>query len=281
MAVKTITQLKEWFSRGKYPTGEQFADLIDSFKPRSEKLTIAEVEGLDELLNGGYSRVEGEALERLMEQSLEVVETLRDDYDNIWRQKGAAGGFAPLDDEGKLPDDFLPAGVRGVCWLRAIVSSQEWAGLGMEDRKERWYLIDTQEIKTIEADGTEVTESPESGLIYVDERGRGLYVWTGTELRQLRGESGQQIVDHTESQAMIVPNVLHRWGEVAELTLDFAPQQEGYAGEYCIEFVSGEIPTNLSLPAGVKFPDEPTIEANMRYQISVVNNVGLIAGVEL
>ena len=36
-----------------------------------------------------------------------------------------------------------------------------------------------------------------------------------------------------------------------------------------------------SLPASVRFPDEPLIDANMRYQLSVVNNVGLMAGVEL
>lgn len=92
---------------------------------------------------------------------------------------------------------------------------------------------------------------------------------------------GMPVVEQTEAEVTIQPDVLNLWGEVAVLTVDFAEGAAGYAHEYCMDFVSGEVPTNLSLPAGVKFPDEPTIEANMRYQISVVNNVGLIAGVEL
>lgn len=90
---------------------------------------------------------------------------------------------------------------------------------------------------------------------------------------------GLPIVEQTETTATINPDVLNKWGEVASLTIDFAAAKDGYVGEYCIEFVSGATPTTLSLPSEVVFPDEPTIEANMRYQISVVNNFGLIAGV--
>lgn len=35
MAITSITKLKEWFSAGKRPTGEQFASLIDSFSIRA------------------------------------------------------------------------------------------------------------------------------------------------------------------------------------------------------------------------------------------------------
>lgn len=91
---------------------------------------------------------------------------------------------------------------------------------------------------------------------------------------------GMEVVQQTAAAAVIDPGVLNVWGEMAELSIDFAPQKEGHAGEYCVEFVSGETPTVLSLPETVRFPEEPTIEANMRYQLSVVNNIGLIAGVE-
>lgn len=90
---------------------------------------------------------------------------------------------------------------------------------------------------------------------------------------------GMEVVTQTSASAVIEPGVLNVWGEMAELSIDFAPGKEGHAGEYCAEFVSGETPTVLSLPADVKFPEEPTIEANMRYQLSVVNNIALIAGV--
>ena len=96
---------------------------------------------------------------------------------------------------------------------------------------------------------------------------------------QLMKSYGMPVVTQTGTEVTIQPDVLNKWGEVASLSVDFAEGTEGYAHEYCIEFISGETATTLSLPASVKFPDEPTIEANMRYQISVVNNIALIAGV--
>lgn len=97
--------------------------------------------------------------------------------------------------------------------------------------------------------------------------------------QQLMKSYGMPVVAQTEAMVTIQPDVLNKWGEVTSLTVDFAEGNEDYAHEYCIEFVSGETATTLSLPSAVKFPDEPTIETNMRYQISVVNNIALIAGV--
>lgn len=90
---------------------------------------------------------------------------------------------------------------------------------------------------------------------------------------------GMPVVEQTEATVTIQPDVLNKWGEVASLTIDFAAGSEGYAHEYCMEFISGATATTLSLPEAVRFPEEPTIEANTRYQISVVNNIALIAGV--
>ena len=90
---------------------------------------------------------------------------------------------------------------------------------------------------------------------------------------------GMAVVPQAAAAAVIEPGVLNVWGEMAELSIDFAPGKEGHAGEYCAEWVSGETPTVLSLPETVRFPEEPTIEANMRYQLSVVNSIALIAGV--
>ena len=46
------------------------------------------------------------------------------------------------------------------------------------------------------------------------------------------------------------------------------------------EFISGSTPTVLTLPTSVKFPDDYEIEANKKYQISIVDNIGLIVGVD-
>lgn len=90
---------------------------------------------------------------------------------------------------------------------------------------------------------------------------------------------GMPVVSHTESTVTIEPDVLNRWGEVAELNIDFALKDDGFAHEYCVEFVSGATATKLSLPASVKFPVDPDIRPYMRYQLSVVNDIALIAGV--
>lgn len=88
------------------------------------------------------------------------------------------------------------------------------------------------------------------------------------------------IVNHTDSSAVIAPNVLHVWGEVAELNIELAePENSDVLNEYMIEFCSGETATVLTLPEEVKFVSPVNIEPDMRYQISIVNNIGVIAGV--
>lgn len=103
----------------------------------------------------------------------------------------------------------------------------------------------------------------------------------------LKGEKGDDgvylgmpIVEQTDDMAVIQPNVLNVWGEMESITIELDdPDTTAYAAEFCIEFVSGATATTLSLPSTVQFPEEPTIEANTRYQISIVNNIALIAGV--
>ena len=64
MATKTTDQLKSYFRKGMYPTEGQFADLIESFRHKDEKVTIAEVKDLPQTLNGKYNASEGEILEK-------------------------------------------------------------------------------------------------------------------------------------------------------------------------------------------------------------------------
>lgn len=78
----------------------------------------------------------------------------------------------------------------------------------------------------------------------------------------------------------IAPNVLHKWGTVSTLTITLtAPTDTSVYNEYMIQFSSGSTPTTLSVPSTVKWVSEPMIEANKTYQISIVDNIGLIIGV--
>lgn len=75
----------------------------------------------------------------------------------------------------------------------------------------------------------------------------------------------------------------HIFGEVESLTLEFMPVMdylEFCRNEYSFTFISGATPTVLTLPNTVKWANELTIEANKRYEISIVDNIGLWCAVD-
>ena len=89
------------------------------------------------------------------------------------------------------------------------------------------------------------------------------------------------IVEHTTEETTIdalTPNVLHKWGTMTSLTISAlaTPSDETVVNEYMIEFTSGSTPTALSLPSSIVWAETPDIKANATYQISVINNLGII-----
>lgn len=89
------------------------------------------------------------------------------------------------------------------------------------------------------------------------------------------------IVEHTTEEttiASLTPNVLHKWGTMASLTISAlaTPSDNTIVNEYMIEFTSGSTPTVLSLPNTIVWAETPNIEANATYQISIINNLGII-----
>lgn len=89
------------------------------------------------------------------------------------------------------------------------------------------------------------------------------------------------IVEHTTEETTIdalTPNVLHKWETMASLTISAlaTPSDNTIVNEYMIEFTSGSTPTVLSLPNTIVWAETPNIEANATYQISVINNLGII-----
>ena len=91
------------------------------------------------------------------------------------------------------------------------------------------------------------------------------------------------VVNHGTSDTTFTlpPNEFHIWGEVASLTLTLGTPQEGVYNEYMFEFVSGATKASITFNnnTSIQWQEEPQIEANMRYQVSIVNNMGLIVGV--
>ncbi len=84
----------------------------------------------------------------------------------------------------------------------------------------------------------------------------------------------------SETVYTIEPNEFYVWGEVASLDLSFAEEILNATNEYTFQFTSGATPTSLTLPDTIQWVNgAPSIEANKTYQVSIVNNIGLIVSV--
>lgn len=114
-------------------------------------------------------------------------------------------------------------------------------------------------------------------------------------LRGLQGIQGQKgdkgdtgwlaLVNHgtADTTFALTPNAMHVWGEVAQLSLTLGAPMPNVVNEYAFEFQSPATPTNLLLPATLKWYNNytPTIRAGKRYQASIVNNVIIMGEVEV
>jgi len=95
-----------------------------------------------------------------------------------------------------------------------------------------------------------------------------------------RIEAVPTVTDHgtADTTFELTPNVLHKWGEVASLTLTLGAETPGVVNEYMFEFTSGATATQLQLPETVKWVTTPEIAASMVYQVSIVNNLAVMGG---
>ena len=89
-----------------------------------------------------------------------------------------------------------------------------------------------------------------------------------------------KVVQHNTNDKIveIQSNRMHIWGVMDSLEISFAPGEQFFSSEYVFQFDSGETPTRLALPADIKWVNGefPVIEANYRYQVSVLNNCASI-----
>lgn len=89
------------------------------------------------------------------------------------------------------------------------------------------------------------------------------------------------VIDHgTEDTTFtLTPNTYHKWGTVTSLTLTLGTLSDtSVYKEYMFEFISGTTATTLSLPSTISWASEPNIEAGKTYQVSILNNCGIIGG---
>ena len=95
------------------------------------------------------------------------------------------------------------------------------------------------------------------------------------------GDSGivsRQEMQNTDTTVTIEPNKLYVFPEMASLTVTLAePDNTNVANEYHFFFTSGGTATTLTLNDVLS--DAYSIEANMKYEVSILENVAYIKGV--
>lgn len=107
----------------------------------------------------------------------------------------------------------------------------------------------------------------------------GGYTGTEKEFETLMSASNAYpVVLMTEASAELSPNTYYKWGEIANLTITLGAEIQGITNEYCFEFISGATAATLTLPENIRWVQQPVLEANKIYQVSILNGIGVICG---
>ena len=86
----------------------------------------------------------------------------------------------------------------------------------------------------------------------------------------------------TSTSMTLTPNVYHRntSTSLASLTITLGTATDNtILNEYFVEFTTRSAGTTINLPSGIKWfnGETPTFEASTTYQISIINNLGVVA----
>lgn len=100
----------------------------------------------------------------------------------------------------------------------------------------------------------------------------------GVRTETMAGSS--QMVTQTDTTVSIQPNVLNVWGNVSSLAISLVSGAQGSVNEYMLEFTVASDNFTLSLPASVRWSEEPEWVNGNTYQVSIENNLALYAGWE-
>lgn len=105
------------------------------------------------------------------------------------------------------------------------------------------------------------------------------YLYIGGVKTETEAASGIMTVQ-TDTTKAIDPNVLNVWGAVSSLAISFNAGGDGRVNEYMLEFTVASDNFTLSLPASVRWSEEPEWVNGNTYQVSIENNLALYAGWE-
>jgi hypothetical protein len=123
MAIQTLNTIKNWFKTNSKPTQSQFWDTWDSFRHKNEKVSVGDLDGIDELLQ---DKLEREVFENHLTDPNAHAESIDKKLDN----GGYNGTGKNLDDRItaiELPDRVLKFGALTLSGLNLTITSNAFA----------------------------------------------------------------------------------------------------------------------------------------------------------
>ena len=126
--------------------------------------------------------------------------------------------------------------------------------------------------------GKAIEKTDEDVPVAVDPSTGQLFVPTYPESTGGSADIPRQEMQNTDTTVTLEPNKLYIFPEMASLTVTLAePDNSNVANEYHFFFASGATATTLTLNNVLS--DAYSIEANMKYEVSILENVAYIKGV--
>ena len=143
-------------------------------------------------------------------------------------------------------------------------------------------MADTDKVKIHLARGSEADITDGVLTVVTADEDKGIYMGDGMNANLVAnvggpGSSSIPVQAMTDTTAEISPNVFYIWGEMATLDITLeSPTDSTIYNEYMFQFTSGDTATVLELPETITWVSSYTIAANKKYQVSIVNNLGII-----
>lgn len=111
----------------------------------------------------------------------------------------------------------------------------------------------------------------DASAVQVDDTGKRL----NQALEEMRSAS-YPIVETTETN--LEPDKYYVFGTVDSLVVTLQDIDDGYTHEHCFEFTTADEFYGMRITPEPKWVDEPSIESNKTYQVSILRGIGVIAG---
>lgn len=214
--------------------------------------------------------------EDIDEQYPDVINQILDRLDDLEQGGGGTGGTTDYNNLSNQPQ------INGI----TLTGNKTASDLNLQPAGN--YLTDDTEIPSKTSDLTNdsgfITENDVHNIPSGGTAGQVLSKKTDTDYDvewtnvSIGGDTPRQQMQNTNTTVTLQPNILYVFPEMASLTVTLAdPDNSNIVNEYHFFFTSGQTATTLTLNDVLS--DAYSIEANMKYEVSILESVAYIKGV--